>query len=251
MEIKHPKKADIPMLRDLWQDAFGDSEQFLDMFFDTAFNSNRALCITDNNSLCAALYWFDCTHQGQRIAYIYAVATAKAHRGKGLCRTLTDHTQNILTQQGYAGAILVPAQAGLFDMYKKLGYKICSYIDEFEVIAQDGTVSFKELNKEEYASLRKKLLPHGAVIQEKESLDFLCTYTKFYAGDDFVFTAYMEHNVLIVRELLGSSDKAAKITNTLGCPKGIFRTIGGTKPFAMYCQFKSFSAPSYFGLAFD
>ena len=37
MIIKPPSKEEIPQLRTLWQEAFGDSDAFLDIFFSNAF----------------------------------------------------------------------------------------------------------------------------------------------------------------------------------------------------------------------
>ena len=34
MKIDHPDMTRIPALRQLWQEAFGDSDAFLDRFFD-------------------------------------------------------------------------------------------------------------------------------------------------------------------------------------------------------------------------
>ena len=85
-------KKDIPCLRQLWQQAFGDSDAFLDKFFQVGFSFDRCQCIRHGADIAAALYWFDCTWNSKKVAYIYAVATDKAHRGKGLCRRLLEDT---------------------------------------------------------------------------------------------------------------------------------------------------------------
>ena len=46
MTIDAPKKQDIPALKALWQEAFGDEEAFLDCFFSTAFSPKRCRCVT-------------------------------------------------------------------------------------------------------------------------------------------------------------------------------------------------------------
>ena len=43
-----------------------------------------------------------------RIAYIYAVATAKKFQRKGICHKLMEETHKDLSAYGYEGAILVP-----------------------------------------------------------------------------------------------------------------------------------------------
>ena len=65
MIINAPDSAQIPALRRLWQQAFGDSEQFLDIFFETAYSPDRCRCVIVDDQLAAALYWFDCGYQGE------------------------------------------------------------------------------------------------------------------------------------------------------------------------------------------
>ena len=102
MTIKQPAVDHIPALRLLWKEAFGDSDAFLDGFFRTGFDAARCRCTED---VAAALYWFDCTWKGKKLAYVYAVATAEASRCRGLCRMLMEDTHRHLETLGYAGAI--------------------------------------------------------------------------------------------------------------------------------------------------
>ena len=69
MNINHPISEQIPQLRILWKEAFGDSDNFLDIFYSTAFSPERCLCATIGCELAAMAYWFDC----EDYAYIYAV----------------------------------------------------------------------------------------------------------------------------------------------------------------------------------
>ena len=94
--------------------------------------------------IAAALYWFDCDlphwaspteFSVRKLAYLYAVATAKAHQGQGLCRALMENTHEHLRQLGYDGCILSPQSEGLFTMYGKLGYTTCGHILEFSCSA--------------------------------------------------------------------------------------------------------------------
>ena len=114
MITKHPKMQDIPALRALWKEAFGDTDAFLDDFFDTCFATKRCLCTMDGEKAAAMCYWLDCFREGKPIAYLYAVATAIPYRGEGLCRSLLGQARAILQEQGYAGILLVPGTPGLF-----------------------------------------------------------------------------------------------------------------------------------------
>lgn len=253
MNIDTPLNSRLPALRSLWHEAFGDTDEFLNTFFTTAFSANRCRCVTANDDVAAALYWFDCTHDDRRIAYIYAVATAKAYRGQGICHKLMDNTHQHLTGLGYEGAILVPGSKELFRLYEGMGYQTCSHIREFSCTAAAEDIQLRPIDTAEFAERRKKLLPKGGVLQENENLDFLQAQAKFYAGTDFLLAAREEEDSVCGVELLGDETAAPGIVRTLGYSKGKFRTPGEGSPFAMYYPLgnSKLPPPSYFGLAFD
>ena len=56
MTIDCPNQAQIPQLRALWQEAFGDTDAFLDIFFHRAYARSRSRCITQDGRVIAALY---------------------------------------------------------------------------------------------------------------------------------------------------------------------------------------------------
>ena len=252
MIIEAPNRSQLPLLRGLWKEAFGDTDAFLDAFEETAFDPNRCRCITVDGRLVAALYWFDCTCEGRRMAYLYAIATAKAARGQGLCHRLMADTHRHLRALDYEVAILVPGDEGLFAFYGKMGYRVCGYIRSLCCEASAESTEIWPIEGEEYATLRRRLLPRGGVAQEGENLAFLMRQAKLYRGKDFVLAARREGNALVGLELLGNTDAAPAIVRALGCAEGRFRTFGAETPFAMALPLRDGAPlPSYFGLAFD
>lgn len=251
MKIDYPSQGQIPMLRKLWQEAFGDEDAFLDAFFETAFAPDRCRCVTVDEKPVAALYWFDCQLEGQPVAYLYAVATAETHRGKGLCRALMENAHSHLAYLGYTGAVLVPGSRKLFEMYEALGYHTCCRISEFVSAAAEEPVDFRKIDAEEFCALRRSYLPAGSVLQEGVNLDFLKTMADFYAGEDFLLTVSKADGSFFVPELLGNVHAAPSILTAFGKKEGTFRAVGGDKPFAMYRSFGQLPPPRYFGFAFD
>lgn len=239
-------------LRRLWQEAFGDSDQTLDSFAATGFSPDRFHCIYENEIPVSALYWFDCELPGYKLAYIYAVATLKSHQGQGLARRLMEETHEILQKQGYAGAILVPGETGLFSYYEKLGYRVATKAGDFSAVATDSPVCFCEISPTEYAACRRSYLPEGGVRQEGATLSYLATYAKFYKGEDFLLSATKDDETLLVHEILGNTDCCGNILRALACKSGHFRTPGKGRDFAMFLPFREdCPQPRYFGLALD
>ena len=245
MNIDHPTLPQIPQLRALWKEAFGDTDSFLDTFFGCAFAPMRCLCVTIEGEVAAVAYWFSC---GQ-YAYIYAVATAKCHRGKGLCHALMENIHALLQIQGYDGCIVVPGEESLRRFYRGMGYEDFGGIREFSCNA-GAPLPIRKVGTEEFSALRRQYLPDGGVVQEGENLAFLSRWAEFYAGEDFLLAATREGETLRGLELLGTPDAAPGILAALGAKSGTFRT-SGVAPFAMYKSLVDKKSPTYFCFAFD
>ncbi len=253
MRIDAPTPSQIPQLRQLWKEAFGDTDAYLDLFFGTAFSPDRCRCVTAGGQVASALYWFDCRFTGYPVAYVYAVATAQAHRHKGLAAALLLDTHRHLKESGYAGAILVPASPELFALYEKQGYRPGSEISEFHAEADGIPLPLEKISWTEYVSLRKSMLPEGAVFQDDITMEFLALQAQFYKGKDFLLCAAKDGDILLVKEFLGDPAAAPGILSALGAPDGDFRTPGKGRPFTMFCPLSEAcrETPAYFAFALD
>lgn len=242
----------ILALKELWREAFGDTDAFIDAFFNVGFSPDRCHIIEEKGQPVSVLYWFDCQLSSHRLAYIYGVATRKSHRGRGLARQLLTETHSLLKDQGYSCAVLVPGGEELFSFYRTLGYKNATTVTVFSCQAADGAVALREISPSEYARLRQAMLPAGGVVQADQALAFYQSYGRFYAGEDFLLAAAADKDTLFAQELLGNTDAAPGILQALGHTKGSFRAPGAGREFAMYFPMTpNCPRPSYFGLALD
>ena len=249
MIIDIPAARDIPALRQLWKQAFGDTDAFLDSFFARGFAFDRCRCVRIDSALAAALYWFDCDWQGKQVAYIYAVATDTAFRGKGLCRALMENTHRHLQNNGYAGAALVPGSRELFSLYEKLGYRSFCPIQTLTVSAGKDAVSPELLSAKEFDTLRRSLLPENALLQEGQTTAFLSAFAGLYKTENSVFAATKEENTLHFQEYLGDPALLPDIIAGLKAETGIVRLPGGDTDTAMYHSFDGSDAlPAYLGI---
>lgn len=231
----------------LWQQAFGDSTEFINGFFRTGFSPDRCRALEKNGTLAAVLYWFDCQWEDKKVAYLYAVATDKAFRGQGLCRQLMSQTHRELREAGYAGAALVPAEEGLFQMYEKLGYRRFCPMTPKSVLSGGAPVDVNVITPEEYSAL----LPGSGIVPGAEMLHFYATYGRFYAYAGGCFCAAREDDTLYMQEFWGDPAVLPGIGSALGAETVQVRLPGGETPFAMYYSFTEDAMPEYFGFALD
>lgn len=248
MNINHPTLSQIPALRRLWKEAFGDFDPFLDSFFATAFDPQRCLAV---NQADAACYWLDCACAGKKLAYLYAVATAKESRGRGLCRALIENAKQVIAGQGYSGILLVPGSEALRHMYAKMGFVNATTIHEFTLPASYPQIPEK-LTAQQYAAARQALLPEGAAVEGPEIMAFLATQAEFYRLGNTLCTAIRSGNRLFLPELLGKPAHAAAIAASMDCASVTLRTPGEGKPWAMYCPLtEDAPTPTHFSFALD
>jgi len=250
MTIEHPMHSDIPALQILWKEAFSDTDAFLDLFFTQAFALERALVAKEGETVLGALYWFYCAWEGNQSAYIYAVATKKEYRGRGICRALMEKLHSEMTGMGKS-TILVPADDGLRAFYARMGYRDFGGMDEKVYHPGDASINADKLTVSQYMQKRRMLLMQGGVLQEGDFLPILSETLSFYGGKNWILAGYREGEMWICPEYLGDPKLLPGILKALEIPSACVHTAG-EKPFAM-CRAMAGeeSLPQYFAFALD
>ena len=104
----------------LWQECFGDEEEYVEFFLDGC--PSECIAVTENDRLVSMLFLLDGNIGNFKVKYIYAACTAKNHRGKGLMQKLIEYAKAYCTQISYDALFLVPAEESLYGYYDKLGF---------------------------------------------------------------------------------------------------------------------------------
>ena len=249
MIIDNPSSCDIPALRRIWQQAFGDTDVFLDDFFETGFAYDRCWCVFQEHEPVAAVYLFECLWQEQKVAYLYALAVEQSHQKQGLSRLLLADVHTKLRQAGFLGAIMEPATEGLRQYYQRLGYRSFGGRKVEEFTASQKAEPVTELAELAYAMARKKLLPAGGIVQEGAFVSLLQRQAVCYGGDGFV--AAVSKEAPVVLEFLGDWNKIPGFLKTLRLDRAKVRMPGGLATAVYLDFFGGEEMPSYFGLPMD
>lgn len=208
IEFRASEPSDIPALRTLWKQAFGDSEEYLDIFFRTAYAPERSRVVCREGKIAGGAYWLDCSLGETKLAYVYAVAIDESCQSQGLGSRLMEDIHRLLTAQGYFGVLLVPGDEGLRRYYQRFGYRTVSCHGEYHPVP--GT----RISAERYALLRRSLLPENGVIQEGENMAFLNKLAFFYENESTICAVSRQGNRCL--ELLGSDAPARKTPYAMG-----------------------------------
>ncbi len=252
MTVDYPQPAQLSGLRILWKEAFGDTDVFLDAFFETGFSPRRCRCVTEDGKVAAALYWFDVACGAQHFAYLYAVATAKSFRGRGLFSALLEDTKRILRSEGFHGILLVPENESLGRMYEKFGFFPCTEVCTLTAAAGVEPAAFREIGPGEFARLRRGMLPPGGVLQEGADLDFLAAQCHFWSGENALAVGQIYDGRLVLQEFLGDETQMPGLLRALDVHVGIARMPGTGEKFAYLLPLReNCLRPGYFALALD
>lgn len=184
------KRVDIPSARALWSRVFGDTEEFLDVFFRLFYRENRVLVIKRGGRVVSMGFLLDVgtivgqqefTEKERRVSMIYAVATDEDSRGLGNAAEIVRGLAEISRGQGFYDCILHPAEQPLFGYYETLGFKPAFY-GEF---AAPRILPQQECSPEEYAKARRGILDRtGAAYLDYSAAVFelLAQSSRFYTG---------------------------------------------------------------------
>lgn len=259
--IARAERRDLPQLTRLWQDCFGDRPEDIAAFWRLpgvlvfcARESGRAV------SMASALpvQLIDEEGEAHAAAYLYAVATDKAFRRRGLCGAVLRHAEAQLKKDGTEFSLLVPSTPPLFSFYQKLGYKTCFFRGKEEIAAPACTGEVHAISPEAYFNLRELLLPTGfvslsaALLGYQGTSDRLCRIET--ESDVFCAVCAESEDSLTVKELLPYSPAAAALLlRESGCRQGVCLTPEGDIPYGMGKPLSAAPLPEriYLGLAMD
>ena len=159
-------KSDLPAILALWGEAFGDSEASVRFFFET-FPDCRTYVAEEDGEIAAMVHALpQVLSPDIPAAYVYAVATAKAHRGKGLCRALMAFAETDLKQRGFHCCVLTPGEPSLFRFYEKQGYVVA--FTRTRTVFPGG----EPISAADYVRLRAQILTVPHMVYDLRTLEY-------------------------------------------------------------------------------
>ena len=188
----------IPILKSLWIEAFKDSEDYVDFFFNHRFNdvATFVYLVDDNPVSMAFVFNEELYHKGAYIhaGYIYGVATSSKHQGRGYSTEVLKHIQSI-----YPTTFLIPATKRLFDFYGRGGYQTAFIVHEETLSITDhclstASYSFDAISSAQYRNIRDRYFQREGYIRWSEaSIAYAIAENKFCGGSASKVTLLDHH----------------------------------------------------------
>lgn len=188
---------DRPGMTALWQDAFGDPIEYINLFFDYRMKWENTILFKKNHTVIGQLFILPCqlSCQGKTYScgYIYGVATLKTYRGQGVSSLLLEYAHKLLSERGYDVAVLVPASRSLFDFYSKRDYSIQGYIHADIVGAdslegENAPLILSPVSAEGILQLREEYFGKSYLKWDLPAIQYILKENRFLGGQFYGFS---------------------------------------------------------------
>lgn len=128
------KPSDVPALKRLWKSVFGDTNRYIEQYFNSLFPLIRvAVARTERGRPVSMLSMLPVSFRADTTDYpghyIYAAATHRRYEGRGIMTGLLTFACDDAAERGECFSSLIPASASLFGFYEKRGYQTVFYRD--------------------------------------------------------------------------------------------------------------------------
>jgi len=135
--IKFADKCTAPLVRQMWKTCFGDSEEFMDIYFSSKYKDENTLIYIEDGIPVASLQMlpYQITFYGEIIpfSYLAGLCTLPVYRKKGYMGQLINEAHRIIAEREIPLAILIPAEEWLYGFYEKYGYHQVFQKDDEEI----------------------------------------------------------------------------------------------------------------------
>ena len=121
-------------IKRLWADTFGDSREFVDMYFDRVYRDSDAMTIlSDDGHLVSSLllqpYSLFFHKRQASVSYIAGAMTRRNMRGRGLMTSLMIDALEASRGRGDLLTLLIPASDYLYSYYARFGFAAVVFTD--------------------------------------------------------------------------------------------------------------------------
>lgn len=120
-------KENSASLKKLWSETFGDDDEYINLLFDFEYTPSECFAEIFDGEVISVLYllkgYISSDKKNFEGRYLYAAATDRQHRGKGIMAKLIIEAQEYIKDKGLSFICLVPADEGLYGYYARFGFE--------------------------------------------------------------------------------------------------------------------------------
>ncbi len=267
--LREYKNEDLPALKSLWADCFGDKEEYIEGFFSLLPRLGTAISAVYEGRVCGSAYILEdmqlSAADGPRpVALIYAVAVDESCRSLGIGAGLVRKAAALAKLRGAEHIVTLPAEPSLYGWYERVAGFECGLYRQEKLLETMDMGVVKRISAQEYSGLREERLAGRAhIVYGSAAMKLQEALCEAYSGGFFscagaIAAAYRADGLGIMQELLcpeGMDEEvfAAAIGFELGAEDVKLLTPGDENNGSPYLASLDGSLPEdcYWPLAFD
>lgn len=218
--------GDAPALTALWQEVFGDPEEYIEGFLRLLPGAGFGVVAEYGGEMAAMAYVLTGLGiEGKKCGYIYAVGTLPKFRGRGCGAAVTKAARDYALESGCEIIATQPSEPSLYGWYEELiEVTPAAFASPCVIMRGDGQGAKSEpvaLTAREYNVRREYLLqktPHVVFSDSFMELEaHLCrTFGgNLYAVDQWIAAAYPEDNIIKIKEVLCDEESFSQVVQSL------------------------------------
>lgn len=124
--IQFAKDSTKQQVWDMWKTVFGDSDDYMRIYFRHKYRNENTLIYFENDRAAASLqmlpYRFTFCGEEIQVYYLSGVSTLAEYRGKGYARKLLLKSFEVAKERNIPLILLVPQEDWLLNFYEKFGF---------------------------------------------------------------------------------------------------------------------------------
>lgn len=251
--IDFANESDFKDISLIWQLCFGDSLEYIKMFWNEVAKSHNIIVYRKNNKVVAMYFFLECETiiDGNRNKsyYLYAAATNPEYRKKGIMSKLIYQGFEIAKDRGIDYIILVPQDEYLYNYYLKFGFKTAFKknvveVDKDSINLVSNKISQIKTNSDMLNIRNKSLENINHLSWDKKILNYSKKEHLFTNGK-FVQTPYAyafyreEKDIVHVKEICSKSnywDVIGEILKQTNANKYVFNLPSNQEIFSCDCK---------------
>lgn len=221
MDLRYSTKQDIPGIKKLMKNVFGDNDQFLHLLFHHLYHDNILLYEENDEIISMAFLLPAFMNYGQSkipMTYLYACATDEKYRGQGLMGNIIERAYQDEEKKQGGGLFLLPASESLYHYYEKYGFQCFFFNDkreyQFADFRRPSSLKYEmeQISGSEYAAYREQFLAqdlaihypvsHFLLLENDKERNFIFCTIKEEENIKGIAAFRKEHHTLEVSELL-------------------------------------------------
>ena len=182
MNIRFSDKTDILQLKHIWKVCFGDSDDYIDTFFQHLYAPGQTVVACSGKTAIGVVYLLKASLLHTEFLYGYAIGVLPDFRGNSVCQKMLEFIHKEAKQKNFLFG-LHPANDKLFSFYKRIGLLEMYRLKTADASGFDGSASFylSDITAGDYFYMREQAFA-PLVSWDEKMLAYIITETRSAGG---------------------------------------------------------------------